>query len=438
MNPLILLKNAAQNGDVNKLYQAIAKDSNVLEHYDKTPFAETPLHIAASRGHINFALEIMRLKPSLSKKLDEQGWSPMHVALQHNQTAMVYRLIETEPTLVGVKGREGFTPLHYVAQNDEVKLLREFLAVSPHSIMDTTNKGETALHIAVEKGNTRALEALLSFLRRSWYREALYWEEKLVNWKDENGFTVLHVAVKMNDIQVVKSLLKFKINVNAKSLEGLTVLDIVDRANNNPDMKDVLIQAGAEHSHVMKTNDINAIPSMKQVSFEPKPTLLDNVIRFLKGQKTNISTETRDALLVVAALVATATFQAVLSPPGGLRQADSSDSDSLPFSKVGKVVMKEWLYITFLILNSISFWVTIITIYLLLPNGFYGQLLTLPLILFSITYLFCSTIISPSLICAIVNFSFFIFCVVLLSLGLVLISNHSSLSYIKKLWSRCR
>ncbi|XP_052884220.1 ankyrin repeat-containing protein BDA1-like [Gossypium arboreum] len=201
MNPLILLKNAAQNGDVNKLYQAIAKDSNVLEHYDKTPFAETPLHIAATRGHINFALEIMRLKPSLSKKLDEQGWSPMHVALQHNQTAMVYRLIETEPTLVGVKGREGFTPLHYVAQNDEVKLLREFLAVSPHSVMDTTNKGETALHIAVEKGNTRALEALLSFLRRSWYREALYWEEK-VNWKDENGFTVLHVAVKMNDIQL--------------------------------------------------------------------------------------------------------------------------------------------------------------------------------------------------------------------------------------------
>ncbi|MBA0795046.1 hypothetical protein Gohar_019321, partial [Gossypium harknessii] len=196
--------NAAQNGDVNKLYQAIAKDSNVLEHYDQTHFAETPLHIATSRGHINFALEIMRLKPSLSKKLDEQGWSPMHVALQHKQTAMVYRLIETEPTLVRVKGREGVTPLHYVVQNDEndeVKLLREFLAVSPHSVIDTTNKGETALHIAVEKENARALEALLSFLRRSWYREALYWEEKVVNWKDQNGETVLHVAVKMNDIK---------------------------------------------------------------------------------------------------------------------------------------------------------------------------------------------------------------------------------------------
>ncbi|MBA0635221.1 hypothetical protein Godav_029000 [Gossypium davidsonii] len=34
-------------------------------------------------------------------------------------------------------------------------------------------------------------------------------------------------------------------------------------------MKDVLIQAEAKHSHVMKTNDINVIPSMKQVNFEP-------------------------------------------------------------------------------------------------------------------------------------------------------------------------
>ncbi|MBA0609675.1 hypothetical protein Godav_021689, partial [Gossypium davidsonii] len=94
---------------------------------------------------------------------------------------------------------------------------------------------------------------------------------------------------------VVKSLLKCNIDVNAKSLEGLTVLDIVGRANNNPDMTDVLIQAGAKDSHLMNTNDINSIPSMKQVSSEPKPILLDNVIRFLRGQKTNTSTETCDA-----------------------------------------------------------------------------------------------------------------------------------------------
>ncbi|KAG4156325.1 hypothetical protein ERO13_D03G167150v2 [Gossypium hirsutum] len=363
---------AALDGDIDALYELIAQDPHALDYSDSQPFILTPLHIAVAEGNTNFALEIIKLYPFLSNKLDPNGWCPFHVALLNYQIA--------------TEGRD-LTSLHLVVEfldGIQHNLLREFLAVSPLSITDTTNQGQTALHIAVNKGNTEALKVLLSILRRSMYRNALYWEHKVLNWKDENGDTVLHVAV-------VKSLLKCNIDVNAKSLEGLTVLDIVDGANNNPDMKDVLIEAGAKHSHVMNTNDINSIPSMKQ--------------------------------LVVAALVATATFQAVLSPLGGLRQADGSDSDSLPFSKVGKVVMKEWLYITFLILNSTSFWVTIITIYLLLPTGFYGQLLTLPLILFSITYLFCSTIISPSLVCAI---------------GVVLLSNRSLLSYVKKLWPRCR
>ncbi|TYI91379.1 hypothetical protein E1A91_D03G188100v1 [Gossypium mustelinum] len=427
-----LIINAATNGDIDALYELIAEDPHALDYSDSQPCVLTPLHIAVAEGNTNFALEIMKLYPSLSKKLDPSGWCPFHVALLNNQIATVFRLLETEPDLVRLKGREGLTSLHLaVGSLDGIKhnLLREFLAVSPLSITDTTNRGQTALHIAVNNGNTEALKVLLSFLRRSMYRNALYWEHKVLNWKDENGETVLHVAVKKNDIEAVKLLLNCNIKVNARNLHSYTAVDIAIE-NNNSEVLNVLNKVGAK--------DGILIEEMKQLTLEAKPTLLDNVIRFVKGQKIDISSETRDALLVVAALVATATFQAVLSPPGGLRQADSSDNDSLPFSKVGKVVMKEWLFIIFLILNGTSFWVTIITIYLLLPTGFYGQLLTLPLILFSITYLFCSTIISPSLVCAIVNFSFFIFCVALLSLGVVLVSNRSLLSYIKKLWPRCR
>ncbi|PPD94434.1 hypothetical protein GOBAR_DD08563 [Gossypium barbadense] len=396
------LMRAALDGDIDALYELIAQDPHALDYSDSQPFILTPLHIAVAEGNTNFALEIIKLYPFLSNKLDPNGWCPFHVALLNYQIATVFRLLETE------------LDLH--------NLLREFLAVSPLSITDTTNQGQMALHIAVNKGNTEALKVLLSILRRSMYRNALYWEHKVLNWKDENGDTVLHVAA-------VKLLLNCNIKVNARNLHSYTAVDIA-RNNNNPEMLIVLNKAGAK--------DGTLIEEMKQLTLEAKPTLLDNVIRFVKDQKIYISSETRDALLVVAALIATASFQAVLSPPGGLRQVDSSDNDSIPSSKVGKVVMKEWLFIIFLILNGTSFWVTIIIIYLLLPTGFYGQLLTLPLILFSVTYLFCSTIISPSLVCAIVNFSFFIFCVALLSVGVVLVSNRSLLSYIKKLWPRCR
>ncbi|MFQ6657535.1 hypothetical protein Gotur_027165 [Gossypium turneri] len=130
-------------------------------------------------------------------------------------------------------------------------------------------------------------------------------------------------------------------------VRSFTAVDIAMQ-NENQEMFNVLNKVGDK--------DGILIEEMKQLTLKAKPTLFDNVIRFVKGQQIDISSETRDALLVVAALVATATFQAVLSPPGGLRQADSSDNDSLPFSKVGKVVMKEWLFLIFLVLNGTSFW----------------------------------------------------------------------------------
>lgn len=235
---------------------------------------------------------------------------------------------------------------------------------------------------------------------------------------------------------MTKMLLKcHNIHVNARCLDGKTALDIVYESESvNKEMEDLLIRAGAlEGRQIIQINDTTT--SMKQQSFKSRLTLLEKVIRFVNGQKTNISTDSRDALLVVAALVATASFQAVLSPPGGLRQADG-DSKSLPFSNVGKVVMNEWLYIIFLIFNSTSFWVTIITIFLLLPNGFYGQLLTLPLVLFSASYLFSSTVISPTLLCCVVNFGLCALFILLLLLGLMLLSNRRCFLYFRKLFTR--
>ncbi|XVF52529.1 hypothetical protein PTKIN_Ptkin05aG0025700 [Pterospermum kingtungense] len=323
------LRNAAMNGDIDQLYEAIGKNPGVLEEVDIIPFVETPLHIAASRGHTNFAVEIMRLKPCFSKKLNEQGWSPMHLALEYKQRQTVLRLLETEDgaDLVRVKGREGVTPLHRVVQQGNLQLLKEFLSASPCSIVDTTNHGETALHVAVKEGNGEALKSLLLFLRRSRNREA-YWEEKVLNWKDKNGYTVLHVAAHKNRLEMVKSLLKHKIHVEARSLSDQTALHIAPYESE--DIKNLLQGAEASNGLSIVIDDMDT----KQLNFKPNLTVVVNVIRLLQGLKTNIPNESRDPLLVVATLIATATFQAVLSPPGGLRQAESSRN-------MGKVVISE-------------------------------------------------------------------------------------------------
>ncbi|KAK7313078.1 hypothetical protein VNO77_37459 [Canavalia gladiata] len=85
------LKAAAEEGDIDLLYTLIQEDPYVLDRLDLIPFVETPLHIAASFGHLRFATEIIRLKPSFAWKLNQQGLSPIHLAMLNGQKRMVFR-----------------------------------------------------------------------------------------------------------------------------------------------------------------------------------------------------------------------------------------------------------------------------------------------------------------------------------------------------------
>ncbi|TYG58309.1 hypothetical protein ES288_D08G212200v1 [Gossypium darwinii] len=413
----IHMRNAASKGDIEMLYKIIDRNPNVLDNIDKHPVVETPLHVAASEGHTSFAIEIMRLKPCFSQKLDGRGMSPMHLALENNQISTVLRLLETEngEDLVRNKGKDGITPLLHVVNQGDLRLLDKFLSACPTSIVDITNQGETALHIAVKTRKIEVLDYLLEYLQRSWKREALNQEERVLNWKDENGYTVLHTAVELNQLQMVNSLLKTNINVNAENLKDLTVLDMVNKSEPvNTEMKGLLIQARALEFHSIQIK--GTTDSMNQP-------------RLLKGQKASISTESRDALLVAGALIATTTFQAILSPPGGLGQGENNE---------GKVVMKAWVYMIFVILNGTSFCVTVITIFLLLPHGFFGWLLTVCLGLLSAGYLVSSMVISPNLECALFNLGLFILFVALLVVGILLSSKRQRFISIRKFCKCCK
>ncbi|MFQ6646876.1 hypothetical protein Gotur_019014, partial [Gossypium turneri] len=123
------MKGAAQTGDINILYELILNDPYLFQRIDDVPFFHTPLHVAACAGHIDFMMEMINLKPSFARKLNQAGFSPMHLALQNQKTLAVLRLLRFDEGLVRVKGREGFTPLHHVVQNGNVDFLIKFLEV---------------------------------------------------------------------------------------------------------------------------------------------------------------------------------------------------------------------------------------------------------------------------------------------------------------------
>ncbi|GMN30948.1 hypothetical protein TIFTF001_003026 [Ficus carica] len=137
------------------LYTLLREDPYLLDHIDRIPFVDTPLHIAASVGHTRFARETMLLKPSFARKLNQDGLTPLHLAMLKAQTKMVDRLLDANSDLVRVKGRERKTPFHDAAEQGNVHLLKIFLSSCPSSIQDVTNTSDIALHIAAKNNGVK-------------------------------------------------------------------------------------------------------------------------------------------------------------------------------------------------------------------------------------------------------------------------------------------
>ncbi|KAI8029173.1 Ankyrin repeat-containing protein BDA1 [Camellia lanceoleosa] len=237
------LNTVAKGGDINGLYECIRANPHILDYIDNIPFVDTPLHIAAAAGSTDFALEMMNLKPSFGMKLNPDGLSPLHLALRNWHFETVKQLISFDKELIRVKGRQLYTALHYAALRNEFDCLAEFLCACPAAIEGRTIRGETALHIAVKRLNSKASKVLLGWMRRTR-------RQKILNWTDNEGNTVLHIAVFTLQPQIVKSILDQNyINRNAVNFEGLTARDLAIELDESEARREILDMLFPEFIH---------------------------------------------------------------------------------------------------------------------------------------------------------------------------------------------
>nr|XP_027124424.1 ankyrin repeat-containing protein BDA1-like [Coffea arabica] len=320
---------AAQENNIDAFYGLLGQAPYILDHIDAIPFVQTHLHTAASAGLTHLASEVLRLKPSLGKKLNLDGLSALDLALRGGHTQTVRGLIKHDPQLIRVKGKRGITPLHYVAEaEDRADLLAEFLYRCPKSIEDLTIAGESAVHIAVNNSNLRGFKVLLGWMEETGNKHILEWE-------DENGNTpfVRHnppATYKLLNRNAARLIIKqrtFRRAINCCNMAGLTALDIAlghPNAEENGSTAKALCAAGAKrsssHSKTINLADYCAlIPARSWLGYFSAPnSRLVKVPNPRNPSINSMSSETRSALLVVAVLIATATYQAILNPPGGL------------------------------------------------------------------------------------------------------------------------
>lgn len=352
------LQEAAIHGSVQLLSQIHKENPQIFRSPEISSMPENPLHAAALLGHLEFARKLLSINPELSKSLNSNGSSALHLAAAKGNATMVKELILADSSMCGALDGDGRIPLHLAAIKGRAAVLEELLRAEPAAAAALTGGGESCLHLCVKYNRLPAMKAILQFLER---------DDRLVDWKDQNGNTVLHLAVAKKQIEIVKYLIdNTRIEKEARNANGLTALDLLLQTPG--DLRDLEIKQCLDQDNASRTNRKESITRIAGVSksiktspsLQAKPSTKQPEI---KHKHTDWLARKRSALMIVASLTATVAFQAGLSPPGGVWQGDfagnpNSTARADKAHKAGQSVMAYTLpdkYGQYMIFNTIAF-----------------------------------------------------------------------------------
>ncbi|XP_050285418.1 ankyrin repeat-containing protein BDA1-like isoform X2 [Quercus robur] len=307
------LHDASEKGCMVTLHRLIQKDPHILDKISLTPFNETPLHISALLGHVDFTRALLALKPQLAMDLDFHKRCPLHLASANGHVEVAHALLRANEDACLVCDQDGRTPLHYAAMRGNIEVVKALIFAKRDLTRVVFDGGETVLHLCVKYNQLETLKLLV---------EPVKDDGEFLNSKDhEGGNTILHIAVMLKQIEIVKFLLlvsKVKEGENSLNWMGFTALDVLEHSPKDFKrftLQNILMDAGVERAN--NQNNLSP-PSATMIGHleSGKPTQLSKQ-RPLK-HKSNWIKELRGALMVVATVIATITYQPALNPPNGV------------------------------------------------------------------------------------------------------------------------
>ncbi|KAG9448734.1 hypothetical protein H6P81_008699 [Aristolochia fimbriata] len=350
------LYEAALMGSVAHLQSLLHEDPYILHRIpNDVERKNTPVHYACVFGHVEFVKDILFRNPELVSLTNRQGSSPLHLASANGHVELVKELLEMDANLCLTQDHQGMTPLHVAAKKGQVEVLREQVGAKPIAAWIFTDQGETALHLCVRYGHLEALKMLVQSAN----------DEALENWKDDEGNAILHIATAKRHTEIVDFLISnTRIKVNELNANGQTALDVLEQIPsklNEMEVDTEIAQIISEHG-AKRGRDITTTGGGGCRRTASRKTRL--------GKHTQLLAEMRSAVLILASLVATASFQIGINPPGGVWQDDTQNSTAVTHV-AGKAIMatkERSKYINFLVNNSVAFLVSLLLI-LQIVNG---------------------------------------------------------------------
>ncbi|ONI17052.1 hypothetical protein PRUPE_3G135200, partial [Prunus persica] len=297
---LLTLINDAQNTPLHEAlihgHQSVAKcliEAYLAFTYLINKEEKSPLYLAAEEGFD----EIVKLinKKAVEKKPEVcvNGKSPLHAAiLGHRNNELLEIISSMEETFESPNDEKGRTPPHCSASIGYLEgIVKELLRHCPDSKELKNFYGENILHVAARCGKDNLVKY---FLKKGEFR-------MLINQKDSNGNTPLHLATMHHHPKVVYRL-AWDTRTNLKLLNDrhMTALDITEST-----LETIASYDGRLTWTVLKSafaqRDQNSGGGSTDLKLPNEESIRDRV----------------NTLLVVTTLVATMAFAAGFTMPGG-------------------------------------------------------------------------------------------------------------------------
>ncbi|XP_044345921.1 ankyrin repeat-containing protein ITN1-like [Triticum aestivum] len=285
------------------------------------------LHAAVINGNAGLAKKIMETSPRLAREHDNVGATPLSAAVYRDQIGVVRVLLEHDSSLgYDEVQRDGLPLLSEAAGGGHIDVAQELLNHCPDApYRGTQAPCWTSLHTAVWRDQ---VEFTKFILRTPQLR-------KLINIQDVHGKTALHLAVQKCNPKMVAALLSHQdIDTTVLDKRGIPpaggLVHVMDQAK------------------TLNWNEVN----MLMLAANPRD--VNNRHTHTKGWMANASRKEVKSLTqtytsntsLVAILIATITFAAAFTLPGGYN--NDAGSEGLP------IMSKKFAFQAFLISDVLA------------------------------------------------------------------------------------
>ncbi|KAF9661599.1 hypothetical protein SADUNF_Sadunf19G0085600 [Salix dunnii] len=289
--PLYIAASVGGGPEQRKVIDSILRNCISVDYGG--PNGRTALHAAiTARDHVT-ARKILEKEKKLTKRTDENGWSPLHYAAYFSISAVKVLLeFDAFAAYIAETIEKKRTALHIAAIQGRVDVMKEIVSRCPACFDLVDNRGWNALHYVVASQSSNAFQECLRIPELN----------RLKTEKDDKGNTPFHlIAALTHDHKEWRVIYHNETSIGIYGLnkQKLSIANI--RSGDFGERKKEIVES---------LEDVGSGP------FGYDPFLRKTKKYKIDEEVLNKATETH---LIVATLIATVSFTAAFTLPGGYK-----------------------------------------------------------------------------------------------------------------------